>query len=673
LEGSSQSHSDIDALFQNNGALARQLKSFCVRSQQIEMARAVKSAIEHRQCLIAEAGTGTGKTFAYLVPTLYSGEKAIISTGTKTLQDQLFWRDLPLVRDALKLPLVVAQLKGRANYLCLHKLEAAQQQDLFPTPEDARYLTQIISFSRTTPTGDKSAFTEIPENAQIWSMVTSTRESCPGSQCAHADDCFLLRARKEALDADIVVVNHYLLLADIMLQEEGLSELLPKCRAIVLDEAHQIPDIATTFFGDSVGSAEIADFVRDAEVAIRVSAADTPELLQFTAKVTTALRQMRLTMGDTPQKFDYKTLSARSDFMEAAQTLGDALYKVGKALEEVAERAEDLGALAKTAQRIHSSFIHWFAEHTTGDDALPDADTDTKTHDALAGDEGETIRWADVSSFSWQLYVSPLSVAPMFKNIVKDSDAAWIFTSATLAVGNDFSHFQRELGLDDAQTMRWDSPFDFKNIAQLYVPRDLPLPSAPEHTEAVVNAALPVLEASNGRAFFLFTSHRALKRAHEILIKLFEEKKYPWLLLAQGMASRPELLNRFREDGNAVLLGTQSFWEGVDVAGRALELVIIDKLPFAPPDDPLLSARIKSIKDRGGEPFFEWQLPQAAIALKQGAGRLIRTEQDRGVLMICDTRLVDKGYGKKLWMSLPPMRRTRDLAQVIKFFGFGKK
>jgi len=663
---------DITAVFSEKGPLAQHLPGFRARPGQQAMAQTIAEAISERRCLIAEAGTGTGKTFAYLVPALTGGGKVIISTGTKTLQDQLFERDLPLVRDALKLPLSVALLKGRSNYLCLHRLAQAQVEDLFPSKQDAKHLQTIVSFARTTERGDRSELANIPDHAGIWPLVTSTRDNCLGTHCAHVDDCFVMKARKEALDADVVVINHHLFFADALLREEGLNELLPACNTVILDEAHQLPDIATVFFGERIGGAQLAELARDAETAIRADAGDLTELLIRINRLVPAIRQLRLAAGEFPGKYAASKLLSQPAFVEALQALSKILDETASDLGAVAERSEDLELVANRAKTLSRALQQWteVEENTSNESAVDENAEDENANNENVSDDNKIplIRWADISSYGWQLHASPLSVAPIFRNFVENSARSWILTSATLSVAGQFTHYQHELGLENAQTARWDSPFDYEHQAILYVPTDLPLPNSKEHTDAVIDATMPVLTASQGRAFLLFTTHRALQHARQRLQTIFAEQGHNWPLLVQGEASRSELLERFRREKNAVLLGAASFWEGVDVAGDALSVVVIDKLPFAPPDDPLLAARLEHLKKNGGEPFRDWQLPQAAISLKQGAGRLIRTETDCGVLMITDPRLVEKPYGKKLWRSLPPMRRTRELKEVVAFF-----
>ena len=645
-------HAALASIFGRGGALAAKLPGFHFRAQQLAMAQAVARAIAARGLLVAEAGTGTGKTFAYLVPALLYGGKVIVSTGTKTLQDQLYERDIPLLRDALALPVTIAVLKGRANYVCHHHLERAAAEGRLPSRDDARHLPKIVRFARASVRGDRAELADVPENATIWPLVTSTRDNCLGQNCGFHKDCFVMKARKDALDADVVVVNHHLFFADVMLRDEGLAELLPACNTVILDEAHQLPDTATLFFGEQTTAGQLAELARDAEVAARTTARDVPALPDAAGDLLPAVRKLRLAAGDVPGKFTLAAMAARPDFVAAQDELGAALDRLAAEMKHFAERSEDLATIARRAEEAAARLARWRAGLV----------------DVPSADGVEWIRWLDVTPQGWQMQSSPLSVADIFRRQVEATARAWIFTSATLAVGRDFSHYTGQLGLADAATGAWDSPFDYATQALLYVPRDLPPPNTREHTDAVVDAALPVLAASGGRAFLLFTTLRALAAARERLAAAFARAGLDFPLLVQGEGSKTELLMRFRELGNAVLLGSASFWEGVDVPGDALSLVVIDKLPFAPPDDPLLAARLEKLRAGGGNPFIDWQLPQAAISLKQGAGRLIRTETDRGVLMICDPRLTDKPYGRRIWQSLPPMRRTRDEHDAVAFF-----
>ena len=636
---------DLDSIFSGAGALAQAVKSFRVREGQIGMARAVAAAIEKNAVLVAEAGTGTGKTFAYLVPALLAGGKVIISTGTKTLQDQLFDRDIQVVRQALKVPVTVALLKGRANYVCHHHLERAQHAGRFPTREDARYLPLIASFAKNSASGDKSDLAAVPENAAVWSFVTSTRENCLGAECAHYAKCFVMEARKQALAADVVVVNHHLFFADVVLRDEGVSELLPASNTIIFDEAHQLPETASLFFGETVSTTQLIELARDARIEAVASARDFAALPDAAHALDKAARDLRLAFKEDSGRFAFQALARNREFEPALKTVADTLAALGSILESQAERSEGLEKCRSRAQALAASLRGWRDR-----------------------DDPEFVRWLELFNHALHLNATPLSIAEIFQGQINDHARSWIFTSATLSVGGDFSHYCAQMGLSEAQALAWESPFDYANNALLYVPRGMPEPNTPAYTPAVVAAALPAIEASRGRAFILFTSLRAMREGHGLLQQAFARRQLEFPLLMQGESSRTELLERFRRLGNAVLVGSQSFWEGVDVRGEALSLVVIDKLPFAPPDDPLLAARIERINRDGRNAFVEFQLPQAVITLKQGAGRLIRDETDRGVLMICDPRLFSKGYGKRILRSLPPMKGTRQVDEVIAFF-----
>ncbi|MDO8437518.1 MAG: ATP-dependent DNA helicase [Nitrosomonadaceae bacterium] len=639
---------DLDSFFSSSGALAQSVPGYRARTQQLAMAQTVADTIAGNRILVAEAGTGTGKTFAYLVPALLAGGKVIISTGTKTLQDQLFTRDIPTVRAALKAPVTVALLKGRANYVCHYHLERTLQdgRTSFASRDEVKYLKLIERYAGVSKSGDKSSLSEVPENAAVWQQVTSTRENCLGSDCPNYKDCFVMEARKQALAADVVVVNHHLFFADVMLRDEGLSELLPACNTVIFDEAHQLPETASLFFGESVSTSQLLELARDTETEALLGARDFTALPDTIAAMEKAARDLRLTIEGENTRLPLAAVMKNPKFGGALDDLLEKLSALAALLESQAERSEGLENCWQRAREISASIKHWRDQ---------------------AEAEG-FVRWLEVFSHALQLNATPLSIAEIFNKQLSASPRAWIFTSATLAVKGDFSHYNGEMGLATAQSACWNSPFDFANQALLYVPPGLPEPGSREYTEEVVKAALPVLKASRGRAFFLCTSLRATQRVHELLLEAFEREQLDYPILLQGQSSRSDMLERFRKLGNAVLIGSQSFWEGVDVRGEALSLVVIDKLPFAPPDDPVLSARIEKINKEGRNAFMEYQLPRAVINLKQGAGRLIRDETDRGVLMICDPRLITKSYGKKIWQSLPPMKRTRDLAEVERFF-----
>ncbi len=622
------------------GLLARAVDGFSYRPQQAEMARWVGRVIEEGGVLVSEAGTGTGKTFAYLVPALLSGRRIVVSTGTKNLQDQLFHRDLPLVRDALKVPVDVALLKGRSNYLCIHRMEGALLEGRLRSRDMVDQLARIHRWSGVTRSGDTAELGEIPEEAPIWAQVTSTADNCLGPECGAYGRCHLVEARRRAQEADLVVINHHLLCADFSLKETGFGELLPGADCFIVDEAHQLPEVASSFFGVSVSGRQLLELGRDTSVEYQREAGDLEEIPRQADALAREVRDLRLTFGVDLRRGPWSEIAADG--------------RIGDALDRVRTQLENLRGLLKAVEGRGKGLDSCLSRCEKLRDDLA----------TLCGEaEGEEIRWFETYAQSFRLNRTPLEIAGLFQAQMTRHPGAWVFTSATLAVGGDFGHFCRQLGLEETESRCWDSPFDYARQALWYVPRGLPDPRFGGYTAAVVEFALPVLAASGGRAFMLFTSHRALREAADLL-----EQRGGYRLLVQGRASKGELLEQFRSCERAVLLGTASFWEGVDVRGEALSCVIIDKLPFASPGDPVLQARIDALRRRGGNPFMEFQVPQAAIALKQGAGRLIRDVRDRGVLMICDPRLLKKGYGQVFLDSLPPMARTREVADVERFF-----
>ena len=635
----------LTEVFSPEGPLATGIPGYRLRAQQLEMAERIAAAMAENRVLVAEAGTGTGKTFAYLVPALLSGGKVIVSTGTKNLQDQLFSRDIPTVRKALGSPVKVALLKGRANYLCHYHLERSLADGRFLSREDSAHAQRIARFAKQTQSGDKADCGDVPENSPVWNLVTSTRENCLGQECPNNKECFVLAARREALAADLVVVNHHLFFADVMLRDEGTAELLPACNTVIFDEAHQLPETASLFFGDNVSTAQVIDLARDVRAEGLVSARDCLDLPKLCAVVEKAAKDLRLTLPVEPARFALAQLEERMGFDNAVFGLIRELEAFAVLLETQAQRSEGLENCWRRAGELLVQLRRW-----------------------QKGADADYVRWGETYTLSLQLNATPLIIAGIMKKQMSGHPRAWIFTSATLAVQNDFGHYCAEMGLDQAESAFWESPFDYERQALLYSPMNLPDPNSYDFTEAVVKAAFPVVEASGGRAFFLCTSLRAMRRTYDLLADFLERAGLEFPLLIQGEGSKNELLERFRRLGNAILVGSQSFWEGVDVRGEALSLVVIDKLPFAPPDDPVLSARIERMKQEGRNAFMDYQLPRAVINVKQGAGRLIRDETDRGVLMICDPRLITKHYGKRIWRSLPPMKRTRELEDVQKFF-----
>lgn len=637
--------SKLHEVFKSGGALAQAILGFSERTQQLEMALAIESAIQQNKQLVAEAGTGTGKTFAYLVPALLSGGKVIISTGTKTLQDQLFNRDLPNIRDALKVPVTVSMLKGRANYVCHYHLARANQEGRFASREDAQYLPVIQAFAENSSTGDKAELTQVPENATVWQHVTSTRDNCLGQECNHYKDCFVMEARKKALAADVVVVNHHLFFADVMLRDEGVAELLPSANTVIFDEAHQLPEVAGLFFGEDISTSQLLELARDTTVAYLSVARDCVALGEAVPVLEKACKDFRLVFQYEGSRMPVQKALALKKFEQAYADMQTALSNLTQVLETQAARDPMLEKCWQRGEALMAQLESW-----------------------IKASNANLVRWVEVFTQSVQLHATPLSVADGFSKQLNAQPRAWIFTSATLAVKSDFSHYIAQMGLHAADTGFWESPYDYAQQALLYAPANMPDPNSAAYTAAVAAVSLPVIQASGGRAFVLCTSLKAMREVHALLKEAFAEHGMEYPLLMQGESTRTELLDRFRAHGNAVLVGSQSFWEGVDVRGEALSCVIIDKLPFAPPDDPVLSARIDKMNEEGKNAFMEYQLPYSVITLKQGAGRLIRDEQDRGVLVICDPRLITKPYGRRIWQSLPPFKRTRELADVEVFF-----
>ncbi|MDW3682574.1 ATP-dependent DNA helicase [Cupriavidus sp. CV2] len=668
--GTAASHAaQLATIFAETGTLATGIEGYRPRAAQEQMAAAVAGAIERADTVIVEAGTGTGKTFAYLVPAMLWGGKVILSTGTKNLQDQLFLRDIPTVRKALNVPVSVALLKGRANYLCHYHLERAEIQGRLASRQDAAWLREIARFAKVTSSGDKGELASVPENAPVWQLVTSTRDNCLGTECPSYKECFVMRARKEAQQADIVVVNHHLFFADVVLRDTGMAELLPAANTVIFDEAHQLPDTATLFFGESLSTSQLLELARDTVAEGLSHARDAADWVRIAAPLERAARDLRLAFTRDNSRLAVSQIEADprigKPFFETLDALETALSEFVTLLESQAERAESLEQCHRRAVELDQRLAAW--RNDSKGAPPPAAVEGDKNAPASAAFGPETVRWVEVFSQTVQLHRTPLSIAPIFTRQREGHPRAWIFTSATLSVKGNFTHYAAQLGLDKDKSLTLPSPFDYATQGLLYVPRDLPAPQSPQFTDAVVQTALPLIEAAGGRAFLLCTTLRAVQRASDLLYEAFAERGLELPLLVQGQASRTELLDRFRELGNAVLVGSQSFWEGVDVRGEALSLVIIDKLPFAPPDDPVLAARMEVLQKKGLSPFAVHQLPHAVITLKQGAGRLIRSESDRGVLVICDTRLVEKPYGRQIWQSLPPFKRTREAETVVRF------
>ncbi|MFP5460861.1 MAG: ATP-dependent DNA helicase [Gammaproteobacteria bacterium] len=688
------------------GPLAQEHAGYVVRDGQLGLADAVAEAIAARTALVAEAGTGTGKTFSYLVPALLSGARVLISTGTRNLQDQLFHRDLPELARLLDVRVDTALLKGRANYVCWHHLQRNLSEGRFARREDIADLHRIQRFAVVSPSGDRSDFPGVAEEAPAWTMATSTRENCLGQDCPELARCFVIKARQAAQRAEVVVVNHHLFCADLALRDEGVADLLPTADALIFDEAHQLPAVATAFFGMSVSTRRILDFARD---LLRVGLAEARDAADWTALsrgLEQALRELRLHAG-TAGRMEGREAIGRGAFVQAIDGCSRAIAAAGAALERAAERGKEVQRCALRATELCMQLQAWLdaAEGREAEAAVDAAAADGGAAKGEAGGgseggseggsanggaaeaggasavsgaagpllpaagaiDGPTVTWVEVHGSGVTLHATPLSVAPVFRRQLSARPRAWVFLSATLAVGGAFGHFVSALGLEEARQLVWDSPFDYASQALLYVPQGIGPPSGADFASRVASAIRPLLAANGGRAFVLCTTLRMVDQLAGLLEGALSSDGSALELLVQGRASRAELLDRFRRARAPVLVGSASFWEGVDVPGRQLSLVIIDKLPFAPPDDPVLRARIDAARRAGADPFRTLQLPAAAMSLKQGAGRLIRSEEDRGVLVVCDARLAEKAYGRTLLRSLPPFRRTRALDEVLGF------
>ncbi len=635
-----QKPQNFAGFFGGDSPLANVLHNYSPRPEQQIMAERVAQAIAESNVLVIEAGTGIGKTLAYLVPVLMSGRRVIISTGTRALQDQLFNKDLPAVSRAIGRPVDIALLKGRQNYLCRHRLHLVASGELTNRAVTAADVAGASRWGALTATGDIAEVDYIPENSPVWTLVTSTIDNCLGVHCPDYDSCHLVDARRRAQAADVVVVNHHLLLADLALKEDGFGEVLPGADAIIVDEAHQLADIATQFFGLHVGSRRLFNLARDTTAECINAGLDRQLVESHVHRFEQVVRETQLLFaGNTDETNAISWSTTVVEALEQIQMQTDAL---AARLNEIADASAGLSRCADWAVTV--------ADHLG----------------LLLDESGEVgIRWIDRGERSFSARFAPYDVAEKLNRVIYKQCRTWVFTSATLAVGNAFDHFTERTGLDEPETCLLQSPFDYARNAMLYLPRGLPQPNTTGYTRAVLDATLPVLRATGGRAFLLFTSHRALREAADDLGRSRGGLPYP--ILVQGEAPRDKLLDRFRALGNGVLLGTGTFWEGVDVRGSALTVVMIDKLPFASPDDPLLKVRLEHVQRQGGNPFVRHQLPQAVIALKQGVGRLIRDFDDWGVAMICDPRLVTRSYGRVFLDSLPPMQQTDRFDDVERF------
>ena len=629
------------AILDADGPFSETLNSFAPREAQIRMAEAVEDTLSCNGSLVVEAGTGIGKTLAYLVPAMLCGERVIISTGTKTLQDQLFFRDLPMVRETLGVSLKAALLKGRGNYLCLHRMMTARTEGRLPSREAVLELEAVQDWSARTVDGDLSIAGVVTDDSGLMPFITSTTDNCLGGECPQFEDCHVAKARSEAQDADVVVVNHHLLFADMAIKQSGFGEVLPGASAFIIDEAHQAPETATRFFSVSITARQVKDLCRDflaesAEVsgAMGILREPVSDCLQ-------KLKEMQLAIAERmPDRGSWDDLVRDEGVRAALQSLDQVISSLAASTDQLAGSARGMDGCIDRLAELQARFDRFDSQQAV-----------------------EEVRWYERRGRGFALHITPLDVSVVFNDFRANADAAWIFTSATLSVKGIFSHFTDRMGLDDARTLQLDSPFDYENNALMWLPEQVPEPRDTDFVPALLDQVVPLLKASGGRAFLLFTSHRSLRKAAELLA---DRVAFP--LFVQGSQPRSLLLEQFRDSGEGILLGSASFWEGVDVIGDALSLVVIDKLPFAAPDDPVMEARSNALRRAGGNPFIQLYLPQAVIALKQGAGRLIRDVTDRGALVVCDPRIRTKSYGRVFLESLPPMKQAKDRAEVEQFF-----
>ena len=634
----------IEEFFKNSGPLSEGVINFHEREDQVEMAKIVNEAIEEKNSLIVEAGTGVGKTFSYLVPALINGGKVVISTATKNLQDQLFFKDIPTIRDALKIPIDINILKGRSNYICQLRMENALLEGQFLNKEDAKYIHEIKKIADHSESGEISEFSNIPEKSTVWPFVTSTKENCMGQDCEFYKSCFLIKARKKAITSEVVIVNHHLFFADLVLKDAELSEILPKASTVIFDEAHQIPEIASIFFGQNISTNQIIYLIQDAQQILSNHIKDKEKLVELSKSIIDIANSLSSFFDQRNQRIGVEKIEKLDSFKEKILDLTRELERLYKFFNAYSEQDLEFKKLLDRTKEVISKLKNW-----------------------NKGTDQNYVYWIEIFFKSIQFNITPISVADNFRRFQQTNETAWIFTSATLAVNSSFNHFQSLMGLENAKTKLLKSPFNYSENAYLYVPKDMPEPSSRLFNIHLVSQVYPLLVAAKGRAFILSTSIKSMNEITTLLKDEFEKNNIIYPILTQGTGSKTKLLEQFKTHGNAILIGSLSFWEGVDVRGSELSLVIIDKLPFQSPGDPIFESKINMLSAKGINAFMTFQLPKAIISLKQGAGRLIRDEMDKGVLMICDQRIVSKPYGKKFWRSLPEFKRTREQDDVIEF------
>ena len=637
----------IEEFFKNSGPLSEAVSNFHERKDQVEMAKIVNEAIEEKNSLIVEAGTGVGKTFSYLAPALINGGKVVISTATKNLQDQLFFKDIPTIRDALKIPVDINILKGRSNYICQLRMENSLLEGQFLNKEDAKYIHEIKKISDHSEVGEISEFNNIPEKSTIWPLVTSTKENCLGQDCEFYKTCFVIKARKKAIISEVVIVNHHLFFADLVLKDAELSEILPKASTVIFDEAHQIPEIASIFFGQNISTNQIIYLIQDSQQTLSKHVKDKENLLKL-SKLSKSIIDIADSLSSffdqRNQRIGVEKIEKLDSFKEKIKDLMSELDKLYKFFNAYIEQDLEFKKLLDRTEEIISKLKNW-----------------------NKGTDQNYVYWIEIFFKSVQFNITPISVADNFRRFQENNDTAWIFTSATLAVNSSFDHFQSLMGLENAKTKLLKSPFNYSKNAYLYVPKEMPETSSRLFNIHLVSQIYPLIVAAKGRSFILSTSIKSMNEITTLLKDEFKKNNISYPILTQGSGSKTKILEQFKVHGNAILIGSLSFWEGGDVRGSNLSLVIIDKLPFQSPGDPIFESKINMLSAKGINAFMTFQLPKAIISLKQGAGRLIRDEMDKGVLMICDQRIVSKPYGKNFWRSLPDFKRTREQNDVIEF------
>jgi ATP-dependent DNA helicase DinG len=680
-----------EGAFGPHGALSKAVTGYTERRAQTELSIAIAQAIEQSTQFVAEAGTGIGKTFAYLVPAMLSGQKVLISTGTKTLQDQLFSRDLPKLQAALGVQVFASLLKGRSNYVCQYHLNRNLNQGRFERASDGAQLRKIQFFAARSNTGDRADCHEVEESSEAWAYATSTKDNCLGQECPDWERCFVIKARKQAQAADIVVINHHLYCADSALKEEGVAELLPSANVLIFDEAHQLPETCVQFFGSTISSKQILELTRDTLAAGLTEARDALDWQETLAPLERAARDLRLAWPQGAARLAGAQLGLHQDFGIALGHLLACLTDAVDALAPQAIRGPNVERCVQRAMDLQKAFQVWTDAYNEalltnsvnqssglGDPKTygstntrsPSLSAEPEEQGANGWDDGDgpQVCWAQSTPLHLSLHLTPLYIGRIFARRLQEAgQQAVVFLSATLAVDGRFEFFKRQLGLQDAQSQAWQSPFEYARNAALYLPAHLGDPNGPDFTVRLLQETWPLLQANKGRAFLLFTTLRAVKKAADWLRIKLPTAGFKAELLVQGEISKSVVLERFRSAQSPILVGSASFWEGVDVVGDQLSLVIIDKIPFAPPDDPMLQARVETLKKRGIDPFSTLQLPAAAISMKQGAGRLIRSETDRGLLVIGDVRLQQKSYGKRILRSLPPFKQVSTREEAMAF------